>query len=61
VRAGKLWSWAANARGELEYRAFGYNLSDVDESNAAQLWSTVYLVVKRPTAQQNPRCAPAVR
>jgi hypothetical protein len=56
VRAGELWSWAANASGQLEYRAFGYNLSDVDESNAAQLWSTVYLVVKRPTATQNPRC-----
>ncbi|HWU91155.1 MAG TPA: hypothetical protein VN253_28005 [Kofleriaceae bacterium] len=56
VRAGELWSWAANASGELEYRAFGYNLNDVDESNAAQLWSTVYLVVKRPTAAQNPMC-----
>ena len=50
VRAGELWSWAANASGQLEYRSFGYNLADVDESNAAQLWSTVYLVVKRPAA-----------
>ena len=57
VRAGELWSWEANASGQLEYRAFGYNLSDVDESNAAQLWSTVYLAVKRPTAAQNPRCS----
>jgi hypothetical protein len=56
VRAGELWSWAAGANGELEYRAFGYNLTDVDESNAAQLWSTVYLVVKRPTAEQNLVC-----
>jgi len=56
VRAGELWSWAANATGQLEYRPFGYNLMDVDESNAAQLWSTVYLVVKRPTATQNPSC-----
>jgi hypothetical protein len=56
VRAGELWSWAANASGELEYRAFGYNRNDVDESNAAQLWSTVYLVVKRPTTTQNPLC-----
>jgi hypothetical protein len=54
VRAGELWSWAANASDQLEYRPFGYNLSDVDESNAVQLWSTVYLVVKRPTAAQNP-------
>jgi hypothetical protein len=57
VRAGELWSWAANAAGELEYRPFGYNLADVDESNAAQLWSTVYLVVKAPTPAQNGRCA----
>jgi hypothetical protein len=58
VRAGELWSWAANASGGVDYRAFGYNLTDVDESNAAQLWSTVYLVVKRPTAAQNPLCTP---
>jgi hypothetical protein len=57
VRAGELWSWAANAAGGLEYRPFGYNLADVDESNAAQLWSTVYLVVKAPTPAQNERCA----
>jgi len=56
VRSGELWSWAASAGGQLEYRAFGYNLTDVDESNAAQLWSTVYLVVKRPRAAQNPLC-----
>lgn len=60
VRAGELWSWAANASGQLEYRAFGYNRNDVDESNAVQLWSTVYLVVKRPTTAQNPRCVVAV-
>jgi hypothetical protein len=58
VRAGELWSWAADAQGRLEYRAFGYNRTDVDESNAAQLWSTVYLVVKEPTPAQNARCAP---
>jgi hypothetical protein len=56
VRAGELWSWAPGPDGQLEYRAFGYNLTDVDESNAAQLWSTVYLVVKRPTAEQNLLC-----
>jgi hypothetical protein len=61
VRAGELWSWAPAAGGTLEYRAFGYNLSDVDESNAVQLWSTVYLVVKRPTAAQNPLCTVAAR
>jgi hypothetical protein len=61
VRAGELWSWAPSTSGELEYRAFGFNLADVDESNAAQLWSTVYLVVKRPSAAQNPLCAAAAR
>lgn len=57
VRAGELWSWEPNTDGELEYRAFGYNRNDVDESNAAQLWSTVYLVVKRPAGCP----APALR
>jgi hypothetical protein len=61
VRAGELWSWESNDQGELEYRAFGYNRNDVDESNAAQLWSTVYLVVKRPTPAQNPACAAAAQ
>jgi hypothetical protein len=61
VRAGELWSWEPNDQGELEYRAFGYNRNDVDESNAAQLWSTVYLVVKRPTPAQNPACAAAAQ
>jgi hypothetical protein len=60
VRAGELWSWEPDADGQPEYRPFGFNLSDVDESNAVQLWSTVYLVVKPPTAEQNPVCgAPA--
>jgi hypothetical protein len=56
VRAGELWSWEP-ARGQPEYRAFGFNRNDVDESNAVQLWSTVYLVVKPPTPEQNPLCA----
>ncbi len=57
VRAGELWSWVP-AKGQPEYRAFGFNRNDVDESNAVQLWSTVYLVVKPPTPKQNPLCAP---
>jgi hypothetical protein len=61
VRAGELWSWTPSASGQLEYRAFGFNVADVDESNAAQLWSTVYLVVKRPTAAKNPLCSAAAR
>lgn len=56
VRAGELWSWAPGADGQPEYRAFGFNRADVDESNAVQLWSTVYLVVKEPTEEENGRC-----
>lgn len=58
VRAGELWTWQA-VNGKPEYRFFGYNRNDVDESNAAQLWSTVYLVVK-PPADFETRCAPAL-
>lgn len=55
VRAGELWSWEAEA-GRPVYRPFGFNLADVDESNAIQLWSTVYLAVRPPTALENPAC-----
>ncbi|HTV22173.1 MAG TPA: hypothetical protein VMG12_25965 [Polyangiaceae bacterium] len=34
-------------------------LPDADESNAIQLWSTVYLAVHAPTPAQNSRCEPA--
>lgn len=57
VRAGELWSWEPGADRRPEYRAFGFNRNDVDESNAVQLWSTVYLVVQEPTEAQNPLCA----
>jgi cytochrome b involved in lipid metabolism len=33
---------------------FGQNRGDADESNAAQLWSTVYLAVRRPGAEALP-------
>jgi hypothetical protein len=56
VATSELWSWAANAQGRLEYRPFGANLTDVEEANAAQLWSTVYLVVREPTREQNRKC-----
>jgi hypothetical protein len=65
----ELWSWAADANGRPELRPFGAAspseagearaLPDADESNAIQLWSTVYLAVHAPTPAQNPRCAPA--
>lgn len=47
TQSSELWSWAfENSR----YRvvAFGAGKADVDESNAAQLWSTVYLAVQPP-------------
>lgn len=60
VRSGELWSSAPGAGGQLEYRPFGYNRSDVDGSNAIQLWSTVYLVVKRPPTTST-QCVATVR
>ncbi|PCD04084.1 hypothetical protein COC42_07210 [Sphingomonas spermidinifaciens] len=53
IRAGKavqnseLWSWAYRD-GAYRVVAFGAGRADVDESNAAQLWSTVYLAVQPP-------------
>jgi len=47
-RNSELWSWEFTA-GHFEVAAFGAAAADADESNAAQLWSTVYLAVKPPT------------
>jgi hypothetical protein len=41
----ELWSWSFNA-GHYRVAPFGAAVADADESNAAQLWSTVYLAVK---------------
>ena len=43
----ELWSWTFRD-GRYEVVAFGAGKQDVDESNAAQLWSTVYLAVRPP-------------
>ena len=43
----ELWSWAFK-EGAYRVVAFGAGKADVDESNAAQLWSTVYLAVRPP-------------
>jgi hypothetical protein len=50
IRGSELWSWTYKDGG---YRivAFGAGKADVDESNAAQLWSTVYLAVQPPEAR----------
>ena len=47
TRSSELWSWTFR-NGRYAVVAFGAGKQDVDESNAAQLWSTVYLAVKPP-------------
>src|SRR5690606_34595619 len=46
VRGSELWSWSEE-NGRYEMEPFGQRSGDETESNAAQLWSTVYLA--RPT------------
>jgi hypothetical protein len=46
-RNSELWSWNFTA-GHYEVAAFGAAAADADESNVAQLWSTVYLAVRPP-------------
>lgn len=48
TRSSELWSWAY-ADGHYRVVPFGAGKQDVDESNAAQLWSTVYLAVRPPS------------
>jgi hypothetical protein len=43
----ELWSWSF-ADGHYRVAPFGAAAADADESNAAQLWSTVYLAVRPP-------------
>jgi hypothetical protein len=47
VQSSELWSWAYRD-GRYQVVPFGAGKADVDESNAAQLWSTVYLAVQPP-------------
>jgi hypothetical protein len=47
VQNAELWSWAYKA-GHYQLRPFGSSAADADESNAAQLWSTVYLAIRPP-------------
>lgn len=44
VRTSELWSWSF-ANGAWRAEPFGQRLADVDESNAIQLWSTVFLAI----------------
>lgn len=50
VRGSELWSWDYSG-GRYRVVPFGAGKADVDESNAAQLWSTVYLAVRPPAAR----------
>jgi hypothetical protein len=44
IRNSELWSWTF-AQGHFHVAPFGVSAADADESNAAQLWSTVYLAI----------------
>lgn len=46
-RSAELWSWRIRGT-HYQVVPFGSDTSDVDEANAAQLWSTVYLAIKAP-------------
>uniref|UniRef100_B0T3U2 Putative lipoprotein n=1 Tax=Caulobacter sp. (strain K31) TaxID=366602 RepID=B0T3U2_CAUSK len=54
VQSSELWSWAFRD-GRYVVAPFGAGKADVDESNAAQLWSTVYLAVRPPPMQARAR------
>lgn len=47
TRNSELWSWTYES-GRYQVVPFGAGRQDADESNAAQLWSTVYLAVRPP-------------
>jgi hypothetical protein len=49
-RTGELWTWTPKDK-KIVFAPFGQDASHADESNAAQLWSTVYLGVHRPAAK----------
>jgi hypothetical protein len=45
--SGELWTWTVQD-GHMVVAPFGQQAADADESNAVQLWSTVYLGVRPP-------------
>jgi hypothetical protein len=49
LRNSELWSWSFSG-GRFHSAPFGANAADADESNAAQLWSTVYLAIPNPVS-----------
>lgn len=48
INNAELWSWSYK-NGQYRIESFGQRSGDKTESNAAQLWSTVYLAVKSPS------------
>ncbi|WP_405164109.1 hypothetical protein OG203_03030 [Nocardia sp. NBC_01499] len=48
MASSELWSWRF-ADGRYQTAPFGANEADVTESNAAQLWSSVYLAITPPS------------
>jgi hypothetical protein len=51
INNSELWSWSF-AAGHHRVAPFGAAAADADESNAAQLWSTVYLAVRAPATSR---------
>jgi hypothetical protein len=51
LRTSELWSWSQQD-GRYKVEPFGQRGGDADESNAAQLWSTVFLALRPPQATQ---------
>lgn len=51
TRTSELWSWKVEG-GRYRVQAFGEAAGDADESNAAQLWSTVFLALDGPGASR---------
>jgi hypothetical protein len=53
MRNSELWSWTFAGQ-HFHIAPFGANAADADESNAAQLWSTVYLAIPDPGSPGRP-------
>jgi len=49
LRNSELWSWKYDGK-HFVVASFGADAADEDESNAAQLWSTVYLAIAKPAS-----------
>jgi len=47
INNAELWSWSFK-NGQYQIESFGQRTGDKTESNAAQLWSTVYLAISSP-------------